>query len=87
MITFEEGCQPCQSFLELGDGLYNRHECPHCSGVRAFCDNCCMDHHAGGWNSCESEGRKNCKHPLCVEAESKSVGGTVSTPESTGGKA
>jgi hypothetical protein len=35
-----------------GNGM-NLHECPKCSGHRAWCTNCYGDHHDGGWESCK----------------------------------
>ena len=55
------GRQPCADFLRgdadiaaLGDGnRRNCHQCPVCEGRRAWCDNCCADHHEHGWESCK----------------------------------
>ena len=55
------GRQPCEDFLRgdadiaaLGDGnRRNCHQCPVCEGRRAWCDNCCADHHEHGWESCK----------------------------------
>ena len=29
------------------------HQCPTCSGNRAWCDHCNTDHHDGGWEACK----------------------------------
>jgi hypothetical protein len=58
---FTVGNQPCQHFLRgdadiaaLGPGnRRNLHECPKCSGNRAWCDYCNTDHHDGGWETCK----------------------------------
>ncbi len=58
---FTVGDQPCQDFLRgdadiaaLGEGNgRNLHQCPKCSGNRAWCDNCLRDHHDGGWETCK----------------------------------
>ena len=57
---FTVGRQPCQNFLRgdadipaLGEGnRQNLHQCPKCWGNRAWCDNCHLDHHDGGWETC-----------------------------------
>lgn len=58
---FTVGKQPCQAFLRgdadiaaLGEGnRRNLHQCPKCSGNRAWCDACNTDHHDGGWETCK----------------------------------
>lgn len=58
---FEVGNQPCKHFLRgdadiaaLGEGnRRNLHQCPKCSGNRAWCDHCNTDHHDGGWEACK----------------------------------
>ena len=58
---FTVGKQPCTNFLRgdadiaaLGEGnRRNLHQCPVCSGNRAWCDACYTDHHDGGWETCK----------------------------------
>lgn len=60
---YDIGRQPCQDLLR-GDadiaalGLGNRmntHQCPVCWGLRTWCENCCRDHHDGGWETCKPD--------------------------------
>lgn len=58
---YTTGKQPCANFLRgdadimaLGEGnRMNCHQCPICEGNRAWCDNCCRDHHDNGWETCK----------------------------------
>jgi hypothetical protein len=50
--------QPCDTFIDNSLDS-NVHQCPQCGGIRRFCENCCRDHHDGGWESCYL-------HQLCV---------------------
>jgi len=48
------GDQPCGNFTSIDDEWFGsvRHVCPLCHGFRMFCDVCCKDHYANGWENC-----------------------------------
>lgn len=60
---YEDGRQPCDK-LKRGRSdticpeIPNVHQCPTCWGRRTWCDNCHMDHHEYGWESCSDESYK-----------------------------
>lgn len=56
MSDYTIGQQPCQNLQRAGGsapGVLNEHQRPRCEGVRTWCENCCRDHHAGGWETCK----------------------------------
>jgi len=60
---YEIGKQPCADLLRgdadiaaMGPGnRSNVHQCPICWGRRTWCENCKMDHHEHGWETCKPE--------------------------------
>lgn len=70
--------QPCQTFVgHMEANKYalweNRHQCMKCrtkDGTTSFCENCHMDHHDGGYISCEHYGCPS----GCAESWAKKLG-------------
>jgi uncharacterized protein YfaT (DUF1175 family) len=63
-------CQPCENFQPGECQFTDRgdpHQCQRCGGTVRFCANCNIDHHDGGWNTCNATdaAMANCRHPAC----------------------
>ncbi len=65
MSKYEVGQQPCKNFKQQMTGEFgNVHECycghsigNGCDKTVSFCENCNIDHHEGGYESCQCKGK------------------------------
>ena len=61
---FTIGKQPCQNYApqieQLGHAQFtNVHQCSKCGGEISWCQNCKLDHHVNGYETCAAKGKED----------------------------